>query len=135
MLRYHGAPEEFDEGHYGEVCQDQCGHFADIINCHHVNGTCLNGCERGYMGPNCKTECNDSKDGVKCSEICGYCLIKTNCHLINGSCLEGCDPSFHGDKCLGVLTDDTDMQLKFYGMTGAFCFSFIVLITYIIVTR
>ena len=46
---------ECDGGHYGEGCQDQCGHCADITNCHHVNDTCLNGCERGYMGSNCKT--------------------------------------------------------------------------------
>ena len=46
---------ECDEGHYGEACQDECGHCADITACHHFNGTCLNGCKRGYMEPYCKT--------------------------------------------------------------------------------
>lgn len=45
---------ECGDGHFGEGCQSKCGHCADISQCHHEDGTCLNGCKAGYMGAYCK---------------------------------------------------------------------------------
>lgn len=33
---------------------DTCGYCLDTDDCHHVNGTCVMGCEPGYKGDLCK---------------------------------------------------------------------------------
>lgn len=40
-------------GYYGERCSNECGHCLNNTACHHVTGTCVNGCEPGYKAPNC----------------------------------------------------------------------------------
>lgn len=40
-------------GYYGERCSNECGHCLNNTACHHVTGTCENGCEPGYKAPNC----------------------------------------------------------------------------------
>ena len=42
-------------GYYGNGCSEECGHCIDQNGCHHLNGTCSNGCKEGYMGDLCKT--------------------------------------------------------------------------------
>ena len=44
-----------DEGYYGDECSKVCGWCKQADNCYHVNGTCLNGCESGYINDMCKT--------------------------------------------------------------------------------
>lgn len=40
-------------GFYGDECSSDCGHCLNNTACHHVTGTCVNGCEPGYKAPNC----------------------------------------------------------------------------------
>ena len=32
-----------------------CGHCSDLNKCHNVNGSCLTGCEEGYIGELCNS--------------------------------------------------------------------------------
>ena len=40
-------------GKFGRECNESCGVCAGGEPCHHTNGTCLTGCEDGYLGPKC----------------------------------------------------------------------------------
>ena len=44
-----------ENGTYGENCNNMCGHCIDGEFCDHTNGSCLNGCNPGYVGDECKT--------------------------------------------------------------------------------
>ena len=35
---------------YGAICSQSCGNCSNGETCHHVNGTCLNGCNEGFTG-------------------------------------------------------------------------------------
>jgi hypothetical protein len=43
-----------DDDKYGAGCQQRCGWCLNSEQCHHINGACLNGCNPGYQGLNCK---------------------------------------------------------------------------------
>lgn len=38
---------------YGAGCKFQCGHCFGEDKCHHVNGSCLLGCQEGFTGDLC----------------------------------------------------------------------------------
>lgn len=38
---------------YGENCSKSCGNCKNSQQCHHISGSCMNGCEKGYQGLNC----------------------------------------------------------------------------------
>ena len=38
---------------FGQDCNNTCGHCLNNDVCHHVNGTCLRGCNPGYHGDLC----------------------------------------------------------------------------------
>lgn len=40
-------------GMYGDNCSVPCGNCFRSEQCHHINGTCLNGCDSGYQGLPC----------------------------------------------------------------------------------
>ena len=44
---------ECDGGMFGNHCNKTCGKCLNNEQCHHINGSCLNGCESGYQGINC----------------------------------------------------------------------------------
>lgn len=44
---------ECDNGTFGQDCLESCGRCVGEKQCHHTNGTCLNGCNVGYQGLNC----------------------------------------------------------------------------------
>lgn len=44
---------ECTDGLYGDMCQNQCGHCSNLSQCHHINGTCLSGCQPGYSSEFC----------------------------------------------------------------------------------
>lgn len=44
---------ECPDGLYGEMCQNKCGHYSNQSKCHHINGTCMNGCLPGYKSEFC----------------------------------------------------------------------------------
>nr|XP_022304632.1 multiple epidermal growth factor-like domains protein 10 isoform X4 [Crassostrea virginica] len=90
---------ECRHGQYGEACENVCGQCIDQSECHHVNGTCLNGCRPGYKGNHCSQTCEFGFYGDQCTQECGNCHNQTNCRHTNGSCASGCDVGFHGDLC------------------------------------
>lgn len=42
-----------DNGYFGAECNRKCGHCLEADRCHHINGSCLNGCLYGYKGDYC----------------------------------------------------------------------------------
>ena len=40
---------------YGQDCTQSCGKCVAKEPCHYITGACMNGCERGYQGMQCKT--------------------------------------------------------------------------------
>ena len=42
---------------YGLECTKSCPKCKDSEQCDHVNGSCLNGCEKGIYGVNCDRGC------------------------------------------------------------------------------
>lgn len=38
---------------YGPVCSQICGACINSTQCHHINGSCLQGCDPGYRGQKC----------------------------------------------------------------------------------
>lgn len=43
------------EGSYGYNCNESCGYCRNNSFCLQINGTCVTGCEAGFMGKVCKT--------------------------------------------------------------------------------
>ena len=44
---------ECDGKMFGKDCTESCGKCLNNDQCHHVNGSCVNGCSPGYYGINC----------------------------------------------------------------------------------
>ena len=40
-------------GTWGQNCRSKCGNCLGNSPCHHINGTCLEGCETGWLGFHC----------------------------------------------------------------------------------
>ena len=38
---------------FGKHCKESCGKCLMDEQCHHINGSCLNGCNPGYYGNKC----------------------------------------------------------------------------------
>lgn len=47
--------QECNRGKFGANCAYECGHCLHKEKCHYVDGTCLNGCDDGYRGTQCKS--------------------------------------------------------------------------------
>ena len=45
---------ECEPGRYGKNCTSECGYCANKEPCNHRDGTCLIGCDVGYVYPLCK---------------------------------------------------------------------------------
>lgn len=71
---------ECDGGKYGPDCNKKCGNCAQNGQCHHINGSCMNGCDPGYYGT--------------------YCSKSKLCADITGSCNGGCKNGWTGEQCL-----------------------------------
>ena len=46
-------PLECYNNTYGQDCAETCGHCRDSKPCHHINGSCVNGCAPGFKGSQC----------------------------------------------------------------------------------
>lgn len=44
---------ECDGNMYGVNCTEKCGSCFNFEQCHHLNGTCMKGCDRGFHGSRC----------------------------------------------------------------------------------
>ena len=75
-----------DTGLFGQDCKEKCGKCVKGDNCHHVNGTCLNGCDPGYQGLNC-TEGNQQTDMYALPWMNKYCIINENHFLPDYQCV------------------------------------------------
>ena len=53
ILSIYYLPTDCDEGMFGKYCNESCGKCLNDEQCHHINGSCLNGCASGYRGINC----------------------------------------------------------------------------------
>ena len=42
-------------GTYGEGCKKECGHCHNTTGYNHVNGSCLDECQPGFTGNQCKS--------------------------------------------------------------------------------
>eukprot|EP00105_Crassostrea_gigas_P041322 XP_019925470.1 PREDICTED: receptor-type tyrosine-protein phosphatase T isoform X2 [Crassostrea gigas] len=130
---------------FGERCSSSCGHCLGSEQCHHINGTCMNGCASGYEGElctkecdanyfgiNCRemcnvtckgcnrtTECSAGSYGVNCASTCGQCLNEKVCNHETGSCDEGCQPGYKGPTCKTVC--DSNMYGKNCSMRCGYC--------------
>ena len=40
-------------GNVSQDCNERCGECVGEEQCHHVNGSCVNGCKPGYKGIMC----------------------------------------------------------------------------------
>ncbi|XP_062612923.1 receptor-type tyrosine-protein phosphatase epsilon-like isoform X2 [Saccostrea cucullata] len=92
---------------YGINCSKKCGNCLDELQCHHINGTCLNGCSSGYKDELCTVECDGGMFGINCTQNCGNCLKGKQCHHINGTCLEGCSAGYKGSLCIEECDNGT----------------------------
>ena len=44
---------ECDSGTFGRECRNICGKCKGNNQCHHINGTCMEGCHPGFIGLQC----------------------------------------------------------------------------------
>ncbi|GFO31695.1 receptor-type tyrosine-protein phosphatase kappa, partial [Plakobranchus ocellatus] len=96
---------------YGEDCNKSCSdHCAgDTNSCNHVNGTCDEGCDIGYLMPLCTEKCNTSTYGEDCNKSCSdHCAGDTNsCNHVNGTCDQGCDSGYLMPLCTETCNQGT----------------------------
>ncbi|XP_078327577.1 uncharacterized protein LOC111116527 isoform X2 [Crassostrea virginica] len=50
------------QGFFGDECSRRCGNCRNKQTCHHINGSCLNGCDEGVKGWNCTTVSTASEE-------------------------------------------------------------------------
>ncbi|XP_078330762.1 uncharacterized protein LOC111117668 [Crassostrea virginica] len=67
-------------GVYGSNCNIPCPKNCRYRTCHIQNGTCF-GCEAGYKGTICATECPDERYSFDCKQQCsGHCRDNEPCN-------------------------------------------------------
>nr|XP_034321234.1 multiple epidermal growth factor-like domains protein 10 isoform X2 [Crassostrea gigas] len=87
-----------DNHFYGEwKCSVPCGKCLKNEQCHHLNGTCFNGCMSGFMGSKCIEECQDGYFGENCIRVCP--IQCHSCNKSSGICDQGCHPGWKGTYC------------------------------------
>ncbi|XP_061170667.1 uncharacterized protein LOC133180107 [Saccostrea echinata] len=99
---YHGprCNQVCVDNKYGLGCALSCGNCSDGETCHHVNGTCMNGCSEGAEGKSCQNACRFGQYGgncrYKCSDNCG---VANQCNRFTGECDGGCKAGWKGVRC------------------------------------
>ncbi|XP_062584245.1 receptor-type tyrosine-protein phosphatase alpha-like [Saccostrea cucullata] len=92
--------QECSKKTYGLECSVSCGNCSNGETCHHINGTCLNGCSEGVNGTKCLTAClpgyYDKNCRYRCSDNCG---VPNSCDRFTGQCVGGCQPGWKGIRC------------------------------------
>ncbi|XP_052714863.1 protein draper-like isoform X2 [Crassostrea angulata] len=103
---------------YGLLCSSRCSRHCVDGECHHRNGTCLQGCTSGWKGDKCtEPDCPPDKYGVNCSLTCSPNCWSDKCDSEDGTCVCGlgwqrkdsasndvlcnkpCEPGFYGYRC------------------------------------
>lgn len=92
--------KECKNGYFGPECSRKCGHCLESKHCHHINGSCLNGCSHGYRGDLCNETCPSGFFGLDCINRCDtYCTGNESCDPVMGICNEGCKKGWSGLMC------------------------------------
>lgn len=102
-------------------CSIICGYCHESEQCHHINGTCINGCASGYQGAKCTEEC-DKHFGPNCIKKCNKTC--KSCDKLTGICNNDCHPGWRGLFCheLSKLTvTEKKLTSEFNGILSAFC--------------
>ncbi|XP_046374173.2 protein draper-like isoform X1 [Haliotis rufescens] len=90
-------------GNYGRQCSNSCieRRCAGDSQCDHVRGTCISGCEAGWIGEDCRQACSIGSYGQNCSNSCTdrRCTGDSPCDHIRGTCVSGCEPGWMGEDC------------------------------------
>ncbi|XP_061190941.1 multiple epidermal growth factor-like domains protein 10 [Saccostrea echinata] len=85
---------------FGLGCSVLCGNCSNGETCHHVNGTCLSGCNEGAEGDKCQAACipgfYDRDCRYTCSDNCG---VPNRCDKFTGECDRGCQRGWKGGQC------------------------------------
>ncbi|KAK6991252.1 receptor-type tyrosine-protein phosphatase alpha, partial [Biomphalaria glabrata] len=99
-------------GNYGFNCSENCSsQCRNNSGCEPISGECIDGCEDGYISPNCNRICEDDTYGTACSKNCSlFCLTARNgsrCHHISGDCYDGCTEGYMNPSCNKICTRNT----------------------------
>ncbi|XP_048243328.1 protein draper-like isoform X3 [Haliotis rufescens] len=90
-------------GSYGQNCNNSCieRRCAGDSPCDHVRGTCISGCEAGWMGEDCRQACSSGSYGQNCGNYCTdrNCAGDSPCDHVRGTCVSGCEPGWMGEDC------------------------------------
>ncbi|GFR61714.1 multiple epidermal growth factor-like domains 6, partial [Elysia marginata] len=90
-------------GKYGSKCSQTCNTNCAGLDdsCDHIDGTCTNGCEDGFLGEMCNMTCRTGTYGSNCSQTCNNnCAgLDDACHNVHGACIRGCEDGYTGEKC------------------------------------
>ncbi|XP_048243321.1 uncharacterized protein LOC124147527 isoform X2 [Haliotis rufescens] len=96
-------------GRYGQNCSNACTDrkCAGDSPCDHVRGTCVSGCEPGWMGQDCIGACSEGSYGQNCSNACTKrkCAGDSPCDHVRGTCVSGCEPGWMGQDCTGACSE------------------------------
>ncbi|XP_062574582.1 multiple epidermal growth factor-like domains protein 10 isoform X1 [Saccostrea cucullata] len=98
----------FNNGVYGEDCNQTCSDKCQDRRCNITTGRCL-GCIPGYQGARCSQVCDKYSYGLGCTLLCCNCSDGDPCHHVNGKCLSGCSEGWTGEKC------QAECSAGFYG--------------------
>ncbi|XP_056003643.1 receptor-type tyrosine-protein phosphatase alpha-like [Ostrea edulis] len=95
---------------YGPECSLSCGSCNDREACHHINGSCLQGCDGGFEGEKCLKECDFGYYGKNCRYSCAEnCQFINRCSRLDGACEGGCIPGWAPSRC------DQECDFGYYG--------------------
>ena len=103
---------------YGANCTWSCGNCRGKGQCHHINGSCLDGCDPGFQGDKClqgiswKMQCL-----LKPIELS---LILTWSWFKNRLCVVVCDFGYYGLQCLQECSTFCNRSRNCHHVTG-FC--------------
>ncbi|BFZ21520.1 hypothetical protein BsWGS_24559 [Bradybaena similaris] len=105
---------------YGPGCSLRCSPLCirlsdDAANiCDNVVGSCLYGCQMGFIGTKCTETCDPGTYGYDCARKCSTTChppenpAMTSCNFTDGDCLYGCLPGFKGAAC--TYKDATNVE-------------------------
>ncbi|GFR61356.1 multiple epidermal growth factor-like domains 10 [Elysia marginata] len=92
-------------GRWGADCRHQCGQ-CESKRCNNHTGDCEPpGCQPGWDGSRCDTECAPGSYGSNCSQKCGHC--HGACSPLDGQCPAHCRPGWLGPMCLDKCSNHT----------------------------
>ncbi|XP_053389316.1 multiple epidermal growth factor-like domains protein 10 [Mercenaria mercenaria] len=112
-------------------CSLHCSALPGLSKCNINNGTCLNGCDKGYWDVKCDKKCyegctsgscnlsdgfcdtcNRTHYGNSCQDRCSEQCVDNDassavCYKSNGTCVHGCKDRYRGKTCEDELTVST----------------------------